>query len=374
MNLDCFWSRESSTVKNNARKARRMYEDAKVLGLSGPFLYTKQLPLHDHCGYQVALIMLVQSRRPGKYSQDYTQFDTVRNCRSVYSNFMKSAPENNCQTRALGDFRGNYHRLVSDQAGSLFLKKFMDGMKARMGQVTRSNLALSTELLITLIKKGEERWQSEDDEEEAHLWLVFVVYAVVSYVLSLRGPEGFLLDLASLNKHWDHDENYIAIGLLGRMKGERNDLCHLLPCVNITSTQINVKSLLFRLLEEKGRYGLRRGPAISNTAGKLLTAKEIDERLQDILVEVYDENSKLFPVSIDTKDKIFTHYQCFRTFRRTSNTRATEVGINEPDVNVVNRWKVIEAARGKKPNLPMNQHYAELELLRKPFLRYTGNM
>ena len=374
MNLDCFWSRETSTVKNNARRADRMHKDALLLGLPGPFQITQQLPLHDHCGYQIALIMLVQSRRPGKYSRDYTQYDTIRGCRAVYSNFMRSAPQNNAQTRSLGDFKGNYHRLVWDQAGSLFFKKFMEGLRARMGQVVKPNLALSIPLLLRVIRKAEEFMNISEDEEEEHLWLVFTVYVVVSYVISLRGPEGFLLDLSSLNKHWNHSSSYTVIGLLGRLKGERNDLCHLIPCANTTASDINVRSILEKLLHEKRKLGFSQGPAISDTKGKLLSAKEIDERLHDILSEIYDENSKLFPITIDSKEKIITNYQCFRTFRRTSTTRATEMGIKENDKNVINRWHVLEEAKGKRPNLPMNQHYSQLELLIQPFLRYTGQM
>jgi hypothetical protein len=41
------------------------------------------------------------------------------------------------------------------------------------------------------------------------------------------------------------------------------------------------------------------------------------------------------------------------------------------DIDVVNRWKSVERADGNRPQRPMRQHYAELELLLGPFLRYT---
>ena len=41
-----------------------------------------------------------------------------------------------------------------------FLKKIMDGLKARMGQLTKPNLALSIPLLKMLILKAENQWKN----------------------------------------------------------------------------------------------------------------------------------------------------------------------------------------------------------------------
>ena len=183
-----------------------------------------------------------------------------------------------------------------------------------------------------------------------------------------------LLYLGALNKYWMRSEKYLVIGLHGRVKGERNDFCHLIPCSFTTLSKINMRLILQNLIEEKRRFGFTSGPAISNIYGKIMTAKEIDDKLHETLIEIFDEHPQMFPILVDSHEKIYTNYQCFRTFRRTSNTRATERKIDTNDVNVINRWHVVEAARGKKPNLPMNQHYAQLELLVDPFLRYTGNM
>jgi len=74
MNLDAFWSREIGTIEANAGRAERMINMASTLGLPGPFIRHSSLPLYDHCGYQVAVTMLLLSRRPGKHSTDYTQY------------------------------------------------------------------------------------------------------------------------------------------------------------------------------------------------------------------------------------------------------------------------------------------------------------
>ena len=61
----------------------------------------------------------------------------------------------------------------------------------------------------------------------------------------------------------------------------------------------------------------------------------------------------------------------FSNLSKTSDTRALEVAVRKDDVDIVNRWKTIEATQGSRPSRPMRQHYAQLELLLGPFLRYT---
>ena len=38
---------------------------------------------------------------------------------------------------------------------------------------------------------------------ELNRWIVFHTFGVVTYVVSLRGPEGFLIDLKGLHDSWD---------------------------------------------------------------------------------------------------------------------------------------------------------------------------
>ena len=77
---------------------------------------------------------------------------------------------------------------------------------------------------------------------------------------------------------------------------------------------------------------------------------------------------------MDTEEKLRDSYQCFWTFRRTSDTRALEKKVSELDMDIVNRWKAVETAAGRVPGWLMWQHYDQLELLLGPFLCYTFAM
>ena len=83
--------------------------------------------------------------------------------------------------------------------------------------------------------------------------------------------------------------------------------------------------------------------------------------LHEALTIIFTEEPSLFPINMDKIDEIPIHYQCFRTFHRSSDTKAIEEGVSTTDINVVNRWKTIENSKGKRPNHPMHLHYAQLE-------------
>jgi hypothetical protein len=199
------------------------------------------------------------------------------------------------------------------------------------------------------------------------------------FVISLRGTEGLLLDLETLHRFGGTGKEkttpYLIIPLKGKPKGESNHFCHLIPCVLSTSSGIDVEGSLQRLRAKKQAMGfVEDGPAISNIRGQVLTTRLLDDTFCEILEELFDTSREMFPPNIKTLEDLRTKYQGFRSFRRTSDTRATEKKVHQTDIDVVNHWKTVEKANGKRPSRPMRQHYAELSLLLKPFLRYTWEM
>jgi len=131
-----------------------------------------------------------------------------------------------------------------------------------MGQIWRPNLAMSIPLLKSLILSLENKLEALEDLNEQHVYISTITYTTVSYAILLRGPEGFLLDLEGLNKHFDYSSEYSIIALLGRQKGEHNDSKHLIPCSNLTSSGINVRGVLSRLIHFKYSSNQFNGPAI----------------------------------------------------------------------------------------------------------------
>ena len=195
------------------------------------------------------------------------------------------------------------------------------------------------------------------------------------------------MDLDGLNRHNTEQlkqKEYFIIALLGKIKGEANGEAHLIPCINSTSSGIQIQKIVFRLLKQKKKLGFVDGPAISDSSGKLFHSRDINDMLISILSKLYNDSADLFPIDIVTKisktkeieETLSSAYGCFRSFRRASDSRAIEKrkDLEQDDVEIVNRWRAVESAKGKRPNLPMKQHYVDVQVLLHPFLRYTTAM
>ena len=124
----------------------------------------------------------------------------------------------------------------------------------------------------------------------------------------------------------------------------------------------------------KRELGQTTGPAISDKEGVLFNQGQIDELLTEVLEEMYENDPTSFPAEVDEKDKITQFYHCFRTFRRTSDTRAIDVGVSRDDIDVINCWEKKEKAGSKKSGMSMKQHYADFQMLIQPFKRYGLQM
>jgi hypothetical protein len=93
MNLDAFCNRAKDTVNGNREKLADMLTLSDLVGLRGPCVHDGPYPDYDYCGYEVAIGMLLMSRRPGRNSKTHLQFDTIRKLQSVYGNQVRLSPQ-----------------------------------------------------------------------------------------------------------------------------------------------------------------------------------------------------------------------------------------------------------------------------------------
>ena len=101
----------------------------------------------------------------------------------------------------------------------------------------------------------------------------------------------------------------------------------------------------------------------------------MNETMHETMEELFVSRPDLFPKKIRVLEDIQENFDVFRSLRRGSDTRATELKVDKLDIDVVNRWRSKEAAETRKPHhKSMSSYYAELEMLLDPFLRYTEAM
>lgn len=375
INLDAFWSRASSTVTSNRDRIRTACNLSDSLGIPNPYQMIGQMPLDDAFGYTIAIQMVMASTKSGRYSSSHTQWDTIRKIRSVYSNFIRASPQSNNEMWALGDDKGKVQRFSQDPCSSFWFSRFFIGCKKRMGQDWRPNRAFTIELLLAYFEAIEDRIQLADSSEEENKWIAIGAYSVLTYVISLRGSEGFLLDLGGLHRYIPKpNDKYFLIPLLGKVKGESHDRCHLLPCTFKTSSGIEPYSWFSRLMNLKVKQGFTDGPAISDETGHIFSTTHVNEAIQEILEELFESKQSLFPKTITTKEDIAFNYQAFRSFRRASDTRAMNQHIKSDVIELVNRWHAVDKADGNRAAFNMRNHYAQYEDLLNPFLSCTNAM
>ena len=97
---------------------------------------------------------------------------------------------------------------------------------------------------------------------------------------------------------------------MGKLKEEGIAKQHHIPCGNTTSSGIDVKARVIKLMEEKQKICLVQGPAISDSKGELITSVELDQMLNNLLENLYSQDSMLFPPDIRGLEDILASYHC----------------------------------------------------------------
>jgi hypothetical protein len=156
--------------------------------------------------------------------------------------------------------------------------------------------------------------------------------------------------------------------------GKHNQREHQLPCSPITSSGVNVKESIDRLIALKKNQSRISGPAISDESGVIFSSRAMDDALHEVLEDLFVTKRGLFPATIEDVEELRKRYQVFRSFWRSSDTRALDQQVAETDIDIVNRWASVEKAKGRRPGQAMRNYYADITLLILPFLRYTWAM
>lgn len=231
-NLDVFWSRESSTVSYNVSRLRKSVMQLVNMKMNPMYPPLGPAADDDQVGMTVAFQMLVASREAGKYHVDHKQYDTIRRLRGAFSNLWKISAhaDRPCPT------------------DSVWFRQFDSGIRRRMGQDVRPQLAISSELLHHILRQVGEKIRLARGKDQHDLF-VFGSFCLLSFLNALRGTEGLMVDLKGLrefkDKGADHAEHpHVVAPLLGRVKGEDHDRFHMLlmPEVGFPDTSLDPRS------------------------------------------------------------------------------------------------------------------------------------
>jgi len=372
VNLDALWSREPSTVAGNLSKAREVLRVRKELGMVEAVLQPiGPYPDKDVLGYATAILMVKSSLDGGKY-ENYKQFGTIRKLRTVIGNQWEvSIPEAARTLNIASEDRKKVSTLTSCPTQSVWFKRFSEGCSIRMGAVVKQDKALSREILHEVLKECKARMLREQGEAQA-LTISVGAYLTVGFCGSLRGNEGFMLCLTGLRSTLDEgktgDENdHVVAPLLGRFKGEDGERYHLIPLPSTTQSGFSPRWWLELLVHTREKQGITSGPAFCWKNKVVAKMKVYEEVFHELLEVVQGRCPDLFPQDCDVRES----YGLNRSLRRGATTLATFLSVPKAVMDMMNRWRSVENARGRLPSLPMREHYADISMLVVTFLLFS---
>ena len=363
VNLDVMWSREGSTVASTLSQCCKGRDLSLELGLTPVELPLGPWPVGDSLGFQVAIELLRASQRKGRNDKDYVQFDSIRKLRSAYANVFQASPQVVHRNLLLKGPKGNSFALTNAPTDSLVFRMFMLGCEKRMGRLVVQELGFTVEMIKAMLTLWDQELESVNVNAKRKRDLIVVGAALV--VLAggaLRGGEVLLLEASELVKHRldgrNHDEYpHVVVPLMGRFKNETGERNMMLALASTTSSGIEIRKWLERLiilLLREGK-GTAVGPALCEKEGTVMSRWKINGIIREALLRIQSETT-LIPADVDVANKFSIH----RSARRGMYTRAREAKVPEFIILANMRWSKVQRKSGSMPNLPMTELYLEI--------------
>lgn len=359
-NINANWSRETSTVLANLnqvlkieRIGRDYYGLHSVTPPLGPF------PLEDTFGMAIAVVLLRRSLDPGR-NEEHIQFATARKFRSAFSNAWHAS--RNVSERSAMAYEASKSYSTTCPTYGYWFERFMRGCHKRMGDKVVQDVALSKKLFLALLTHLEEDWEAATNDTDRDVLCEFAAILITGFLCGLRGEEIMKMDVCGLLRYiemgaQDMDHPHVVVALIGRLKGETGERYHMLILARVTQSGIKAGIWMDRLC-----LSLRRRETINGFVfqreGRQRKIGSYDPEFHDRLNRVKDEKPRLFEPNQDIADA----FSLRRSLRRGSTTEARNGKVRDEVVEMNNRWRTFERARGRMPSWNMTSHYTDIRL------------
>jgi hypothetical protein len=110
-----------------------------------------------------------------------------------------------------------------------------------------------------------------------------------------------------------------------------------------------------------------RGPAFSDRQGFPLKPAWLEIEVLDHLHTIQCQKPEIIPKDVN----VYEEYGIFRSFRRGATTQARNQRVQENNINLINRWRQVKAAQGRRPKLRMQDHYSEIRQRVPSLLKFS---
>ena len=182
-----------------------------------------------------------------------------------------------------------------------------------------------------------------------------VCLMLIAFGTGLQGEEVPLVSLKGLLNFWmetrngDHNERHMMMMLSGRFKREVDSSWHMVPISNKTRSNIPFRLWMERIMQRRVHYERRtKGWLFETKTGARAKFGKYDPTFRSLVTLARVTNSRLVPSAIEPDD-----FSLWRSPRRGAVLETTQQGVDSKVMELINRWRSKEAAKGSMPNLPM---------------------
>jgi hypothetical protein len=240
-----------------------------------------------------------------------------------------------------------------------------------MGQDVRQDWAIPLPAMHGLMQLLEDEWAVATTLSHREQIASLGAFSIIAFCSSFHGPEVFLTDLHGLRKYLGETRalgrDHVIIPLLGRFKGELHSRYHLAPMASITDSGLQVRRWIERLVQVREEEGRTQGPAFCNSRGQIAEAHVYKAGIMEMLCAVQAESNSIIPPDVE----IYEQFGLSRSFRRGATSVACTRGVDDKVVRLINRWREFESARGRRPTMPMQEHYSDISILIPELIKFS---
>ena len=383
-NLDAMAGKSPLTIRGHLMETIAVLRNAERINKTPSYHPRGPFPLGDPVGMGLAIDMLTKSVVAKGRLVDYVQFSTIRKLRATYSKNWESSPAGVLEGASFAKGVGRV-RPTSCPSQSEWFSQFQRGMEYRMGSQAEPNRGLLMGAIVYLLSlvsmDAEEAEEAGFHADANELWKVGA-YVCILTAASLRGHEGFFVDLTGLQDNLSarkfgvvpisfvinkdslfteeicKDLPHVTVAMLGHFKGETGVDQHLIALANKSVSGLKTRWWIEKLVSVCEAEGRIHGPAFASAHGVLASSADYNAVFRKYLGQVQDETD-FIPGETD----VDAQYSTFRTPRKSSTTRLERAGFGDEFVDRMNRWRSQEGAKGRAVKRRMNAHYAEAVLL-----------
>ncbi len=198
-------------------------------------------------------------------------------------------------------------------------------------------------------------------------------FVLIAFGVGLRGEEVPLVSLKGLLHFWTEtrggheDERHIMVTLSGRFKGEVDSRWHMVPISNKTHSNIPFRLWMERIMVRRVNHQHRtKGWLFETRTGARAKFGRYDATFRTLVTLAREKNSWLVPFAIEAED-----FSLWRSPRRGAVLETMQRGVDSKVMELVNRWRSKEGAKGLMPNLTMHQVYTKVRSILPTMLKYS---